>query len=135
MPSIFNKMQILPQGAIANRVKSVYSKDGKNFWLTLAPSGLAMYNTETGRTLMNNEIPGMASLQYSALITHMSSIAEATDGSIWLANNSYGVVVMKDGKPTIYNNGNCQFVKDNYVKALHRSRSGIMFVGERHHLN
>lgn len=135
MPSIFNKMQILPQGAIANRVKSVYSKDGKNFWLTLAPSGLAMYNTETGRTLVNNEIPGMASLKYSALITHMSSIAEATDGNIWLANNSHGVVVMKDGKPTIYNNGNCQFVKDNFVKALRRSRSGIMFVGERHHLN
>ncbi len=135
MPSIFNKMTILAKDDIANRVKSIYTKDGKNFWLTLAPSGIALYNAETQRTLTNSEIPGMAAMQHSALITHVSAIVGAKDGSIWFANNSYGVMVMKDGQAKLYNNGNCQFVKDNFVKALHRSHTGIMFVGERHHLN
>lgn len=134
-PTIFDKMQVIPDLAIANRVKSIYSKDGHNFWISLAPAGIALYNIDTHRTLVNNEIPTLASVQYSALITHISSIAEAQDGGIWLANNSYGVLVIKDGKTTIYNNGNCQFVKDDYVKALHRTRTGIMFVGERHHLS
>lgn len=134
-PTIFDKMQVIPDVAVANRVKSIYSKDGHNFWLSLAPAGIALYNIDTHRTLVNNEIPALASVQYSALITHISSIAEAQDGGIWLANNSYGVLVIKDGKTTIYNNSNCQFVKDNFVKALHRTRTGIMFVGERHHLS
>ena len=134
-PTIFNKTQLIPDGAIANRVKSIFTKDGKNFWLTLAPSGIALYNTDTHSVLINNEIPAFASVPYSTLNTHMSSVVGAADGSIWFANNSYGVVVLKDGKIKIYDSQNCKFVRDNFVKALLRARSGIMFVGERHHLN
>ena len=133
--TIFDKTQIITDIAVANRVKSIFSKDGHNFWISLAPSGIALYNADTRRTLVNKEIPALASLQHSALVTHVSSIAGANDGSIWFASNSYGVIVLKDGKTKIYNTGNCQFVKDNFVKALHRTRSGMMFVGERHHLS
>ena len=134
-PTIFNKMQVIPPGAMANRVKSIFTKDGKNFWLTFAPAGIALYNADTHSTLANNEISAFASIPYTTLITHISSIEEAADGSIWFANNSYGVLVLKNGKVTLYNSQNCEYVKDNFVKALHRSRSGIMFVGERHHLS
>lgn len=134
-PSLFNKTQIMPDNSIANRIKSIFTADGYNFWMSLAPSGIALYNATSGRTLLNAEIPGLSALSYPTLDTHVSSIAQATDGSIWLANNSYGIIAVKDGRASVYNLGNCRFVKDNFVKALFRSRSGIMFVGERHHLN
>lgn len=134
-PAIFNKTQIIPTDAIANRVKSIFTNDGKNFWLTLAPAGVALYNADTRRVLMNNEIPAFASVPYTTINTHMSSVVGAADGSIWFANNSHGVLVLKNGKMELFNSQNCKFVRDNFVKALHRSRSGIMFVGERHHLS
>lgn len=35
--AIFDKTQIIPDDAIANRVKSIFTTEGKQFWLTLAP--------------------------------------------------------------------------------------------------
>ena len=132
---LFKKTLILPANIIANRIRSIYTNDGNNFWLTLAPAGIAIYNAQTGRTLFNTDIPGMAALPTSAINSHMSSIAMANDGSLWFANNSYGITVWKDGNTHTYDITNCKFVKDNFVKALCRTRRGIMFVGERHHLN
>lgn len=133
--AIFDKIQIIPDDAIANRVKSIFTKDGKQFWLTLAPSGVVLYNADTHQALANSEIPGFRSVPNEVLNTHMSSIAQAADGSIWFASNSYGIVALKDGKTKIYDKQNCKFVRDDFVKALHRSRRGIMFVGERYHLS
>ena len=132
MPQLFKRTNILPTDIIANRIKSIYSADSINFWLTLAPSGIAMYNSATGTTLFNNEIACMAQMPYD---THMSSVVKAADGSIWFANNSFGVIVVKDGKATNYRSDNCSFVKDNFVRALHCTRNGTMFIGERHHLS
>ena len=133
--SPFKTKAILPADAVSNRIKSIFSADGRNFWLTLAPVGIVLYDAVTGKILQNSEIPCMSSVAYSTLSTHMSSIVQATDGSVWFANNSFGVLATKDGKTKLYNSQNCGFVKDNFVKALHRTRSGLMFVGERHHLN
>ena len=134
-PSLFQRTTILGSENIADRIRNIYTADGNNFWLSLAPAGVALYNRATGRTLFNAEIPAFGALPYPTLNTHNTSIKLATDGSLWFANNSYGIIAVKDGKTKIYNSQNCQFVKDNFVKALLRSRRGIMFIGERHHLN
>lgn len=133
--SIFGKTAILTDDAIANRIKSIFSDNNGNIWMSLAPAGIALYNTRTGNTLFNSSIPGMATLPYTILNTHVSSIAKAYDGSIWLANNSYGIVAIKDGNARTYDINNCKFVRDNFVKAIMRSRNGTMFVGERHHFS
>ena len=133
--SIFGKTAILPNDVVSNRIKSIYSSDGTNLWMSLAPMGIALYNMRTGGTLFNTSIPGMATLPYSTLNTHVSSIVKATDGSIWFASNSYGIIALKDGKTRVFNSSKCRFVRDTFVKALLRSRNGTMFVGERHHLS
>lgn len=133
--SPFTKTRILPHDASANRIRSIYTPDGKTFWFTLAPAGIAHYDKSTGQTLFSSEIPGLESLAYPTVNTHMSSIVKAPDGSIWFANNGYGIVAIKDGKAHLYNSTNSSFVKDNYVKALCCTRNQWMFVGERHHLN
>ena len=134
-PSLFKRTPILSADNIADRIRNIYTADGNIFWMSLAPSGTALYNRTTGRTLLNADIPALSSLPYTALNTHNTAIKPANDGSLWFANNSYGIIAVKDGTAKIYNTQNCQFVKDNFVKALLRSRRGIMFIGERHHLN
>lgn len=135
LPTLFNTKHILPSNIAADRIRSIFSQDGKHFWLTLAPSGIALYDATDNKTLLNYEIPGLASIQYPMLNTHMSSVVQAADGSVWFANNSYGILTIKNGQAKLYDRTNCMFVKDNFVKALHQARNSIMFVGERHHLN
>lgn len=131
----FGRTQIIPDGVISNRIKSIFSDDGKLFWLTLAPSGVALFNRATGRVDINAQIRAFASLPYDVLNTHNSSMASPAKGELWFANNGHGIVIVKNGKAEVKNQSNCPYVKDNYVKALLYSRRGIMFIGERHHLN
>ena len=131
----FGRTQIIPDGVISNRIKSTFSDDGKLFWLTLAPSGVALFNRATGRVDINAQIGAFASLPYDVLNTHNSSMASPAKGELWFANNGHGIVIVKNGKAEVKNQSNCPYVKDNYVKALLYSRRGIMFIGERHHLN
>lgn len=133
--SLFDMTRVIPAESMANRVRTIYTSDGNIFWMSLAPAGMALYNRATGTTLFNSEIPALAQLPYPMLNTHVSSIVASSDGSLWLASNGYGIISVKGGKAVNYNVGNCRFVRDNFVKALCRSRRGIMFVGERHHLN
>lgn len=133
--SLFSLLPVIPQNCLSNRVKSLYSADGNNFWLSLAPSGIATYNRQTGRTMLNSEIPALTNLPYDVLNTHVSSIINRGNGEVWMANNGHGIIVVKNGKAELRNSGNCQYIKDNFVKALMCTRKGVIFVGERHHLS
>lgn len=132
--SLFSLLPVIPQNSMSTRVKSVYSADGNNFWLSLAPCGIATYNRQTGHVAMNTAIPALANIPYDVLNTHFSSIARRGD-ELWMANNGHGIIVLKGGKAELKNAGNCQYVKDHFVKALMCTRKGVMFIGERHHLS
>lgn len=133
--SLFNLLPIISNNSLCNRVKSIYSADGNNFLLSLAPSGLATYNRQTGSVAINSQIPSLSNLSYDVLNTHVSSIVSRGGRELWLANNGHGIIIVKDGKAEVKNAGNCTYVKDNFVKALMYARNGVMFIGERHHLS
>lgn len=133
--SLFSILPVIPETSLSNRVKSIYTADGNNFWLSLAPSGIATYNRLTNHFSVNSEIPAMTSLPYDAINTHVSSIVRRSNGELWMANNGHGIIVMKNGKAELHNSGNCKYVKDNFVKTLMCTRKGVMFIGERHHLS
>lgn len=133
--SLFSLLPIIPDNGIGNRVKSIFSADGNNFWLSFAPSGIATFNRQTSHVAINSAIPALASLPYDVTNTHVSSIVSHGNGEMWMANNGHGIIVVKGGRAEIRNSGNCRYVKDNFVKALMCTRKGVMFIGERHHLN
>ena len=133
--SLFSLIPVIPDNSLSDRLKTVYSADGNNFWLSLAPCGLATYNRQTGHLMMNSEIPALANMPYDVLNTHFSSIVNRNNGELWMASNGHGIIVVKNGRAELHNSGNSQYVKDNFVKALMCTRKGVMLIGERHHLS
>ena len=133
--SLFNLIPVIPDNVLSNRVKSVYSADGNNFWLTLSPSGIATYNRQANHIVLNSAISALAGLPFDVTNTHVSSIEQCANGELWMANNGHGIIVIKGGRAELRNSSNCKYVKDNFVKALMCTRKGVMFIGERHHLS
>ena len=134
-PALFQTLPVIPQDARANRICSIFTIDGQHFWLTLAPAGIALYDANTQQTSFNNSIPAFASLPYNITNTHYSAIIDNGKGALWFANNGYGITSMQDGKTSIINETVNHIVSDRYVNALYRSKSGIVFAGEKQHLN
>ena len=134
-PSLFHVIPIIPQEAEANRISSIFTIDGKHFWLTLSPVGIAYFDLPSQQTLFNAHIPAAANIPLNAMSTHYSSIINKGKGAIWLASNGFGITEIKDGKAKIIDDRTSSIVKDRYVNTLYRSKQGILFVGEKKHLN
>ena len=112
-----------------NYIYSILTTDGENFWLGLNPYGIALHNRKTGKTLFNHEIPGLANIQQRALTTSISDIVKRSNGEIWFANNSYGVIVKPaTGKPAflLTHETHPSIIQDNFVNTLFESDDKIM---------
>lgn len=118
-------------------VESIYTADGRWFWLGLKPCGLALYDISTGRTMFNAEIPVMGSHPEAADLTKaiIPSMAGCR-GDLWMANSSYGVfVITKDGEVKHLNRANSKFLIDDYVNYVYTDRSGNVWIGQRNGLS
>lgn len=130
-PSPFQMIPILPLDATNNRIQSICSADGENFWLSLSPAGIACLNLKTQQVLQDRQIPAFSSLPESNILTHYSAIINNGSQGIWFANNGFGILALNHGKTSILDEKNSGLVRDRYVNTLFRSRQGIVFVGER----
>lgn len=134
-PSLFHVVPVIPQEAEANRVSSIFTIDGKSFWLTLSPSGIAYYDLPNHHALLNANIPSAENIPLNSISTHYSDIIDNGKGAIWFANNGFGITQIKDGKANIIDETKSGIVNDRYVNTLYRSKQGIVFAGEKNHLN
>lgn len=134
-PSLFQILPIIPTDATANRICSIFSVDGQHFWLNLAPTGIALYDSHNQQTAFNRSIPGFEDLSYSPLNTHHSDIIANGKGGIWFASNGFGVTSLQAGKARTLDERVFQLVNDRFVNALYRTRQGIVLAGEKMHLN
>lgn len=134
-PSLFQIQPIIPDGATATRISSIFSVDGQHIWLTLAPAGIALYDSHSQHTLFSNSIPGFANLPYYILNTHHSDIIANGKGGIWFANNGFGIASLQDGKVRMLDERDSHLVNDRFVNALYRTRQGVILAGEKLHLN
>ena len=134
-PTLFQTLPIIPIDAEANRINSIFSIDGRHIWLTLTPVGIAYHDLVSQQTLLNTSIPAAANIPISAISTHYSSIIDNGKGGIWLANNGFGITELQGNQVTSLNNSNCGAIKDKFVNILYRSKQGIIYVGEKMHLN
>ena len=134
-PSPFSISNFLDNAKNLIGINSIYTQDGKLFFMSLFPVGLAVYDAVGNHVAINDEIPGFSALPYDARNTHISDICQRPDGSIWLASNGYGIISLKGGKGTIYNRFNSQLVKDNYINTFFTTRKGIQMIGENDYLD
>jgi ligand-binding sensor domain-containing protein/DNA-binding response OmpR family regulator/two-component sensor histidine kinase len=133
-PSLFNIWNIDTKSYkfSINAICSIYTQNGNDFWLGLNPYGLALYNRTTGKTIYSNNIPGLKDIPTEVMGTKIPSIIKRSNGEMWFASSSYGIMVKKtDGKAYIINYQKHKYIADNYVCTLFESKDKTMWIGQR----
>lgn len=133
-PVHFKRWQLAatPHGLLISFVWSMLTTDGKTFWLGLNPNGIAMYNRTTDKTLYNRSIPGFESLPPETMTTSVTGICARSNGEIWFATNSYGIIVYRKGqKAKLLSTKNSPFLWENFVNTAFESPDKNMWIGTR----
>ena len=121
---------------IINYTYSILTTDGEWFWLGLNPYGLALYNRKTGATYYNNEIPGFEKIEPRIFTTSISAIIRRSNGELWFATNSYGIIVKPVGSPAkVLTQSNTSYVKEDFVNTFMESRDKTLWIGHRNGLS
>ena len=120
-----------------NYVYSMLTTDGENFWLGLNPYGIALHNRKTGKTLFNQEIPGFVGIPSRVFTTSISDIVQRSNGEIWFALNSYGIIVKPLGKPAyqIKHETHPSVIREDFVNTFFESRDKTLWIGQRNGLS
>lgn len=134
-PSPFTISNFLDTNKNIIGINSIYTQDGKLFYMSLFPVGFAVYDAVRHHVATGQEASTFSSLPYDVRNTHISDITQRPDGSIWLASNGYGIICIQGNKATIYNKSNSQLVKNNYVNTFFTTRKGIQMIGENEYLD
>lgn len=134
-PSLFQINSIPSQDRTINSINAISTLDGKHFWFSLAPAGIAFYDMETHRVLYNYEIPALKNIPYRPINTHINAILQRKNGEVWMASHGFGIIIIKNGMGKLYDKNNCPFIKENTVKALLCAKDGTIFIGEKNYLS
>ena len=115
-----------------NRIQTVFTADGRHFWLGLQPYGLACYDREQDRVSYNNQIPGMEQMTGNGGIhvQTISAIMQRSEQELWLAS-TMGIVVCHAGKPArMLPHSSIPFIGDGNVNAFCQLHDGTVMVGQ-----
>lgn len=129
-PSKFLLTTIPNTNLTINSINSISSLDGRYFWMSMAPAGIALYDLATNQAKYNYEIPCLSDIAQRPINTHVNSIMQRRNQETWLASDGFGIIIIKDGKAKLWNQNNCQFVKNGLVRALLESKKNVVFIGE-----
>ncbi|MGM9777201.1 MAG: ATP-binding protein, partial [Prevotella sp.] len=116
-----------------NDIQTIFSTDGRHFWLGIKPCGIAKHDIVTGKTLYNDAIPelkGNPNLK-NVFLAMVSSITTDKKGNMWFGNCSYGAVCVGNGKSQLLNSGNTKAIIDDYVNKVFCDRNGNIWIGQR----
>ena len=117
-------------------VQSIFTADGKTLWLGLTPTGVIKYDTETGKTVNDNQVRGIQNADPLFPKSTIFSIIEDKKGNILMANGGHGVMQLnKDGSYNSHYAFKCDFINDNYVNTLFTSSDGTLWIGQRNNLS
>jgi len=133
-PSPFRFHHLNPKGLVlpVNRIQTLFTNDGRYFWLGLQPYGLALYDRKTNQVAYNSQIPGMEQVtgQEGLYVRTVYDILERADGSLWIAT-SHGIIVWKEGTAArLLPLGSMPFLTESETRALHNIRDGKILVGQ-----
>ena len=133
-PSPFRFCSLNPAGRElpVNRIQSVFTSDGRWFWLGLQPYGLAHYDRLENKVTYNSQIPGFSRMTDNSGI-HVQTIyavLDKGDGELWFGS-SRGIITWKEGKEAqILDHHNTPYIRDGSVKDFFRQRDGTIWIAQ-----
>ena len=133
-PSPFRFCYLNPAGRElpVNRIQSVFTTDGRWFWLGLQPYGLAHYDREANQVTYNSQIPGFSRMTDNAGI-HAQTIFDVLDkgdGELWFGS-SRGIISWKDGQQAqLLDYTNTPFLREGSVNDFFRQPDGTIWIAQ-----
>ena len=133
-PSPFRFCNLNPEGRElpVNRIQSVFTADGRWFWLGLQPYGLAHYDRVENKVTYNSQIPGFSGMTGNGGI-HVQTIFAVLDkgnGELWFGSSG-GIISRKDGQQAhILNHNNTTFIREGSVKDFLRQQDGTVWIAQ-----
>ena len=133
-PSPFRFCYLNPAGRElpVNRIQSVFTADGRWFWLGLQPYGLAHYDREGNQVTYNSQIPGFSRMTDNAGI-HAQTIFDVLDkgdGELWFGS-SRGIISWKDGQQAqLLDYTNTPFIREGSVNDFFRQPDGTIWIAQ-----
>ena len=124
----------LPEGGqqlLVSCTRSLFTLDGRYFWLGLQPYGLARYDRQTNETLYGHNIPGFGHMTGTddVYLQTISSM-EQVDGEVWMASSN-GISIWQEGHAVeMLTYQNTPFLNSHSVNALMRQKSGVVWIGQ-----
>ncbi len=133
-PSPFRFCYLNPAGRElpVNRIQSVFTSDGRHFWLGLQPYGLARYDREANQVTYNSQIPGFGGMTGNVGIHAQTifSVLDKGDGELWFGS-SQGIISWKEGQQArLMDYTNTPYLRDASVRDFFRQRDGTIWVGQ-----
>ena len=133
-PSPFRFCFLNPAGRElpVNRIQSVFTSDGRWFWLGLQPYGLARYDRAGNQVTYNSQIPGFSRMTDNAGI-HAQTIYAVLDkggGELWFGS-SRGIIAWKDGQQAqMMDQTNTPYLREGSVKDFLRQPDGTVWIAQ-----
>lgn len=134
LPATFRFYDLDPKGLVlpVNRIQTVFSTDGRHFWLGLQPYGLARYDRMTNRVDYNNHINGFGRMTGTGGIAFqtVAAMTQTDDGETWMGG-SHGIVGWREGEEArLMPHYGAPFLGTGGVKAFLRLHDGALLVGQ-----
>lgn len=134
-PSKFMLTTLPTSNLTINSINSISSRDGRYFWMAMAPAGIAFYDLTTQQIKYNYEIHCLRDIAQGPINTHINCIMQRRNQETWLASDGFGIIIIKDGKAKLWNQNNCKFVRNGLVRVLLESKKEVVFIGENGFFN
>ena len=133
-PSPFRFCYLNPAGRElpVNRIQSVFTSDGRWFWLGLQPYGLAHYDRVGNQVTYNSLIPGFSGMtdNFGIHAQTIYAVLDKGDGELWFGS-SRGIISWKAGQQArILDDDNTPFLREGSVKDFLRQPDGTIWIAQ-----
>ena len=133
-PSPFRFCYLNPAGRElpVNRIQSVFTSDGRWFWLGLQPYGLARYDRVGNQVTYNSLIPGFSGMtdNFGIHAQTIYAVLDKGDGELWFGS-SRGIISWKEGQQArILDDDNTPFLREGSVKDFLRQPDGTIWIAQ-----
>lgn len=115
-------------------IRSLYTDNGRQFYIGLGMEGVAWFDTVTGQMRKGNLVPGYDALPKEGFSTRVTSIVRRHNGELWMAAGDNGILISRpNGKCTILyaNSRQMPYVKDNVTALYESHRDHTLWIGQR----
>lgn len=74
-------------------IRSLYTDNGRQFYIGLGMEGVAWFDTVTGQMRKGNLVPGYDALPKEGFSTRVTSIVRRHNGELWMAAGDNGILI------------------------------------------